>query len=102
MQVEIMIHGTNVKYAIRSGNMTDLSGATGTTTLPLSPRKCKVCLEDLPQIDPFYTVRSAHDQCLVCPYCKSDFVIWQFSSPQQRSILRCLNCLHRWEGKPHG
>lgn len=65
------------------------------TTFTIAPRLCAICRE--PLTDGPLAFRRAHDHCLRCPECHADFVVWQTAAP---AILRCLNCLHRWEGKP--
>src|SRR5438105_2522209 len=38
-----------------------------------------------------------HVPCATCQNCGDDFVAWRYLPPRP-TILRCLNCLHRWEG----
>ena len=57
---------------------------------------CKVCgkLETSKPME----CRIAHEECLRCPGCKSNFTVWKYDVLP--IVLRCLNCLHRWEAAP--
>lgn len=74
--------------------MDELTGVSEFTTISLMP-KCAVCRKEL--ITHPMELRTAHDECLDCPKCGSTFVVWQ-NRGEKSAILRCLNCLERWEG----
>jgi DNA-directed RNA polymerase subunit M/transcription elongation factor TFIIS len=59
---------------------------------------CAVCRERVPMKDGFlpYT----HQECVTCPECSSTFVLWQSPQPRRNyTLLRCMECLHKWHGK---
>ena len=38
-----------------------------------------------------------HTKCSICPKCNSDFTVLGHNT--KPVVLRCMNCLNRWEGK---
>lgn len=79
--------------------MTHVGDLRTSSASVIAPVICLVCRE--PMERNFFVLSEAHEQCLQCPQCGDDFVVYRvkISRPDVPVTLRCMNCLHRWEGK---